>query len=82
VAEGLVASGMRCRPEIICTHDILARVEPDRELYLAVSDTVYGDVFESAIGELLLANERLKLLVFNPETEVIQRWTPEPPTVK
>ena len=25
---------------------------------------------------------RLKLLVFNAQTEVIQRWTPEPPTAK
>jgi len=51
-------------------------------LYLAVSDTAYGDVFEDAMGELLLANGRLKLLVFNAETEVIQRWTPRPPTAK
>jgi XisH protein len=57
-------------------------VEPDRELYLAVSDTAYGDVFEDAMGELLLANGRLKLLVFSAETEVIQRWTPKPPTEK
>ena len=32
-------------------HDILPRVEPDRELYFAVSDTAYGDVFEDAMGE-------------------------------
>lgn len=63
-------------------HDILARVEPDRELYLAVSDTTYGDVFEDAMGELLLENGRLKLVVFNAETEVIERWTPAPPTAK
>lgn len=63
-------------------HDILARVEPDRALYLAVSDTAYVDVFEDALGELLLANGRLKLLVFDAETEVIRRWTPEPPTAK
>ncbi|TMQ04461.1 MAG: fatty-acid synthase [Deltaproteobacteria bacterium] len=63
-------------------HDILARVEPDRELFLAVSDMVYSEIFEEAIGQLLLANERLKLLVFNPETEVIEQWTPEPPTAR
>ena len=62
-------------------HDILARVEPDRELYLAVTATAYEDVFHDPIGELLLANGRLKLLVFDAETEVIQQWTPKPPTV-
>jgi hypothetical protein len=63
-------------------HDILERVEPDRELYLAVSDATYADIFEDAMGELLLDNRRIKLLVFNSETEVIERWTPEPPTAK
>lgn len=62
--------------------DVLARVEPERELYLAVSDTTYSDVFEDSMGQLLLANGRLKLLVFSVETEIIQRWTPEPPTAK
>ena len=38
--------------------------------------------FEEGMGQLLLANGRLKMLVLNPETEVIQRWTPEPPTAK
>jgi hypothetical protein len=63
-------------------HDILALVEPDRTLYLALSEVAYGDVFEDGMGELLVANGRLKLLVVNADTEVIQRWTPEPETAK
>jgi hypothetical protein len=63
-------------------HDILAQVEPDRTLYLAVSDVTFADVFEDGMGALLLANGRLKLLVLDADTEVIQRWTPEPPTAK
>jgi hypothetical protein len=63
-------------------HDLLERVEPDRVLYLAVSEEAYVDVFQEPMGELILANGRLKLLVFSPESEVIQRWTPEPPTAK
>ncbi len=63
-------------------HDILAQLEPDRALYLAVSDTTFDDVFEEGMGQLLLANGRLKLLIFNTDNEVIERWTPEPPTVK
>lgn len=63
-------------------HDILAELEPDRALYLAVSDTTFDDVFEEGMGQLLLANGRLKLLIFSTETEVIERWTPEAPTAK
>ncbi len=63
-------------------HDLLAELEPNRSLYLAVNDTTFEDVFEEGMGQLLLANGRLKLLVFNAANEVIERWTPEPPTVK
>jgi len=63
-------------------HDLLAELEPDRALYLAVSDTTFTDIFEEGMGQLLLANGRLKLLVFTTDNEVIQRWTPGPPTVK
>jgi hypothetical protein len=62
--------------------DIFAELEPDRALYLAVSNTTFDDIFEEGMGQLLLANGRLKLLVFNTDNEVIQRWTPEPPTGK
>jgi hypothetical protein len=45
-----------------------------------VSEAVYLDIFAEPVGQLLLEKRRVRLLVFNPETEGIQRWTPEPPT--
>ena len=59
----------------IVYHDVLAQVEPDRELYLAVSQEVASGLFEEPIGELLLKNNRVRLLVFEPEAEVIVKWT-------
>ena len=47
-----------------------------------MSDTTFTDIFEEGMGQLLLANGRLKLLVFTTDNEVIQQWTPGPPTVK
>jgi hypothetical protein len=58
-------------------HDILARTEADRELYVAVREAVYVDFFDEPIGRLVIDNHRLKLCVYNPTTEVIQTWTPE-----
>jgi hypothetical protein len=55
-------------------HDILARTEPDRVLYLAVRDAVYEAVFQEPIGKILLENGRLRLIVFQPETEEIVQW--------
>jgi hypothetical protein len=60
--------------------DVLQRIEPERTLYLAVSEAIHQDLFEEPLGQLLLANGRLRLLVFATKDEVIERWTPEPPT--
>ncbi|MFO0756892.1 MAG: XisH family protein [Byssovorax sp.] len=60
--------------------DILERVEPTRTLYLAVDASIHHEVFEDPVGELLLSKGRVKLLVFSMEAEVIEQWTPEPPT--
>ena len=61
---------------------MLQRLEPERTLYLAVSETIHHDLFEEPLGQLLLANGRLRLLVFTTKDEVIERWTPEPPTAR
>ena len=61
--------------QYIVYHDVLAQVEPERELYLAVSQEVANGLFEEPLGELLLKNNRVRLLVFEPETEEIVKWT-------
>jgi len=55
---------------------VLARYDPDRKLYLAVSDAVYQSVFEEEIGEILLQNSVIRLITFNPEQEEIIQWIP------
>ena len=54
--------------------------EPGRELYLAVPEEVVGDLFEEPVGQLLLRNDRVRLLVFDPAREAIVRWLPPTPT--
>ncbi len=62
--------------QYIVYHDVLAQVEPDRVLYLAVSEEVARGLFEEPIGELLLRNNRVRLLVFEPDAEAIVKWIP------
>lgn len=57
-------------------YDVLAQVEPDRVLYLAVSEEVANGLFEEPLGELLLRNNRVRLVVFNPDAEVLVKWIP------
>lgn len=53
---------------------LLERKEPDRALYLAVSEDVYTAVFDVADGRHLVDREQVRILVFDPESEVILRW--------
>lgn len=56
--------------------DVMDETDVGRELYVAVREIVYADFFQEPIGRLALDKNRLKLLVFDPTTEVIRRWTP------
>lgn len=58
-------------------HDVLARLEPDRRLYLAVNQEVHEAIFDEPVGRLLLENGRLRLLVFEAQRERILTWIPE-----
>ncbi|WP_236144057.1 element excision factor XisH family protein [Nostoc sp. CMAA1605] len=52
----------------------MTEVEPERELYLAVANSVVEDLFAEPVGKLLLKNRRLKLIAFDPKQEVIKQW--------
>ncbi|MBI3796885.1 MAG: XisH family protein [Deltaproteobacteria bacterium] len=60
--------------QYVVYHDVLLQVEPERDLYLAVNEETFVNLFEEPIGQLLLDNRRVRLLVFDPQTEVIRQW--------
>ena len=61
-------------------YEVLAQLEPDRELYLAVSEEVYVNVFDEPIGKLLAESGRILLIVFDPQSETIKQWPQRNPT--
>ena len=60
--------------QFILYRKALQKAEPDRELFLAIRESVYLKLFVEQDVEDLRAEENLKLLVFNPETEEIVKW--------
>lgn len=54
--------------------ELLKRLEPDRILYLAISQQAYDNAFVDSIGEIFLESKRIRLLVVNIEAEVILQW--------
>lgn len=55
---------------------VLGKTQPDRELFLAIPEAAYLDLFDEPIGKMLMENLHLRLLIFDPDGEVIQRWIP------
>jgi XisH protein len=48
--------------------------QPDRELYLAIRESVFVNTFSHEDAQFLLENEHLQLLVFNSAKEEIVKW--------
>lgn len=62
--------------QYILYQDILEETEADRVLYLAIRQSTYKELFCVPIGMLLLKKSRLRLIVFNPNTQEILQWIP------
>jgi len=54
---------------------ILKRRQPDRELFLAVPHGIARQ-FDEPLGQLLLEDYDLRVLVFHPKKKEIIRWLP------
>lgn len=54
----------------------LQRADPGRALYLAVPDAAWQLVFADALGEILIDDQVLRVIVFDPNKEEVVRWIP------
>lgn len=54
---------------------VLKQEEPERILYLAVSEYIHNTFFTTIFGQLATESHKLKLIVFDESQEVITRWT-------
>lgn len=53
---------------------VLGQNEPERILYLAISEFVHSNLFATEFGKLATKANQLKLLVFDEELEVVKQW--------
>lgn len=58
---------------------VLRADQPDRTLWLAIPSRIWHRIFQERLGELLLADGTLRLLVVDAEQESIERWIPSTP---
>lgn len=62
--------------QYILYRQILNETKIDRDLYLAVSRLTFNSVFTIQLGQMLLTNQIIKLIVFDDESEAIVQWIP------
>lgn len=62
--------------QYILYRQILNQMESDRILYLAISQLTFNSVFTIELGQVLLKNQIVKLIVFDDEKEAIVQWIP------
>ncbi len=53
---------------------LLDKIDPQREVYLAISDTLYEDFFSEPIGKLVINELPLKMIIVNLERVEITKW--------
>ncbi len=53
----------------------LEEQDPDRQLFLAVSQETYVKHFQKPIFQLVVKRNKINLLVYEPNQEVILQWT-------
>ena len=52
---------------------IMSRLQSDRELYLAIPKSI-GKLFDEPLGQMLLEDYDLQVVVFDPKRKEIIRW--------
>jgi hypothetical protein len=60
--------------QYIIYRNVLQAQESDYKLYLAVTDRVYKNGFQKKLAQLIVESNSVKLLIFDQEMEVIERW--------
>jgi hypothetical protein len=55
---------------------LLKQVDPDRELYLSVTDKTFEGIFSEPIRELVMRELPMKLLIVDVEAVEVKRWIP------
>jgi hypothetical protein len=63
--------------QYVLYQQILNEMGSERELYLAVSQLTFNSVFSIELGQVLLKNRVIKLVVFDDISEVIAQWIPD-----
>lgn len=55
---------------------LLNQVDPERQIYLGITDITYETIFSEPIGQLVINELPLNLLVVDATTAEVKQWIP------
>lgn len=53
---------------------LMRRINPDRKIYLAVSQYEWNINFRRPPIQMIIADQKISLLIFDPQNEEIEQW--------
>ncbi|MBX3059313.1 MAG: XisH family protein [Anaerolineae bacterium] len=53
---------------------LLAEIEPDRQVYMAVSTSVYASLFDTTAGKVIIRELNIALCIVDLETQEVKQW--------
>jgi hypothetical protein len=74
VADSPVRDLQEAVGQFVVYRAILSQAEPERVLFLGVATRVWETVLSEPLGQLVSAEVRLRILVFDPEQQKVVRW--------
>jgi len=63
--------------QYVLYRQVLNEMQSDRSLYLAITQPIFNSVFTIELGQVLLKNQIIKLIVFDDKSEAIVQWIPD-----
>ena len=75
-SQSAIASLEQAIGQYVLYRLLLDQIDPDRQLYLAVSDLEYDQILSEPIGKLVIQALPLNLIVVNKERVEVQQWIP------
>ncbi len=60
--------------QFVVYREVLADIDPQRDLYLAVTEQVRVEVFETGVARLMLARQIRRLVSYDPDKKEIVQW--------
>jgi hypothetical protein len=74
VADSPVRDLQEAVGEFVVYRALLSQSDPERVLFLGVPARVYDSVLSEPVGQLVIADVRLRILVFDAQQQRVIRW--------